>query len=201
MRRFPPFRSPRYLSPFPNVGRTTITIAHRLSTIKDAHQIFVMGDGLVLQQGTHSELLRDENGAYARLVHAQKLRESTETQDSELSSARASMDVEKKLREEQTINRKDTSRSLASEIMEKKKTLDPESGARETMPGFWYLIARMAMINKEAWRIYLVGAFFASRAYLWLLYRCSRLRCLLWSVTGLVYPAFGIVFGASLPTM
>ncbi|KAF9230695.1 P-loop containing nucleoside triphosphate hydrolase protein, partial [Melanogaster broomeanus] len=32
-------------------GRTTITIAHRLSTIKDADCIYVMGDGLVLEQG------------------------------------------------------------------------------------------------------------------------------------------------------
>ncbi|KAF9510735.1 hypothetical protein BS47DRAFT_1251322, partial [Hydnum rufescens UP504] len=38
-------------------GRTTITIAHRLSTIKDAGCIYVMGDGLVLEQGTHDELL------------------------------------------------------------------------------------------------------------------------------------------------
>ena len=42
---------------FISLGRTTITIAHRLSTIKDADCIFVMGDGLVLEQGTHSELL------------------------------------------------------------------------------------------------------------------------------------------------
>ncbi|KAF9242528.1 P-loop containing nucleoside triphosphate hydrolase protein [Melanogaster broomeanus] len=38
-------------------GRTTITIAHRLSTIKDADCIYVMGDGIVLEQGTHAKLL------------------------------------------------------------------------------------------------------------------------------------------------
>jgi ATP-binding cassette subfamily B (MDR/TAP) protein 1 len=57
-------------------GRTTITIAHRLSTIKDAECIYVMGDGMVLERGTHAELLRHEDGSYARLVQAQKLKES-----------------------------------------------------------------------------------------------------------------------------
>lgn len=57
-------------------GRTTITVAHRLSTIKDANCIYVMGDGALIESGTHDELLRDSDGAYARLVNAQKLRES-----------------------------------------------------------------------------------------------------------------------------
>ncbi|KIJ98323.1 hypothetical protein K443DRAFT_123728 [Laccaria amethystina LaAM-08-1] len=48
-------------------GRTTITIAHRLSTIKDASVVFVMGNGLIVEQGTHNELLQT-NGAYARLA-------------------------------------------------------------------------------------------------------------------------------------
>ncbi len=38
-------------------GRTTIAIAHRLSTIKDADCIYVMGQGRVLQQGSHDELM------------------------------------------------------------------------------------------------------------------------------------------------
>ena len=38
-------------------GRTTIAIAHRLSTVRDADQIVVLDDGLVVEQGTHEELL------------------------------------------------------------------------------------------------------------------------------------------------
>ncbi|KAF8990216.1 P-loop containing nucleoside triphosphate hydrolase protein [Cyathus striatus] len=60
-----------------SAGRTTITIAHRLSTVKNADDIYVMGDGQILEHGTHTELLRAE-GAYARLVRAQTLRESEE---------------------------------------------------------------------------------------------------------------------------
>jgi ATP-binding cassette, subfamily B, bacterial MsbA len=39
-------------------GRTTIVIAHRLHTVVDAHRIFVIEDGAVVESGRHDELLR-----------------------------------------------------------------------------------------------------------------------------------------------
>eukprot|EP01119_Soliformovum_irregulare_P012424 TRINITY_DN322_c0_g1_i4.p1 TRINITY_DN322_c0_g1~~TRINITY_DN322_c0_g1_i4.p1 ORF type:complete len:1246 (-),score=423.44 TRINITY_DN322_c0_g1_i4:17-3754(-) len=51
-------------------GRTTIVIAHRLSTIRDADQIAVIQDGIVVEKGTHSELLANE-GPYYNLVQKQ----------------------------------------------------------------------------------------------------------------------------------
>jgi len=38
-------------------GRTTFVIAHRLSTIRSADQILVLEDGVIVERGTHSELL------------------------------------------------------------------------------------------------------------------------------------------------
>jgi ATP-binding cassette, subfamily B, bacterial len=48
-------------------GRTTITIAHRLSTVRDADQIVVLDRGLLVERGTHEELL-ERRGMYAALV-------------------------------------------------------------------------------------------------------------------------------------
>ena len=51
-------------------GKTTITIAHRLGTIKDSDHIIVLHDGLVVQEGTHDELMRKE-GKYKAMTEAQ----------------------------------------------------------------------------------------------------------------------------------
>ena len=48
--------------------RTTIVIAHRLSTIKKADKIVVLSDGVVVEQGTHDELLLNTEGTYSALV-------------------------------------------------------------------------------------------------------------------------------------
>ncbi|KAF2258210.1 multidrug resistance protein 1 [Lojkania enalia] len=53
-------------------NRTTIVIAHKLSTVRNADNIAVMSDGIVVEQGTHNKLIKT-NGAYARLVRAQDL--------------------------------------------------------------------------------------------------------------------------------
>ena len=53
-------------------GVTTIVIAHRLSTIKNADQILVLDHGKVVESGTHSELVRLEDGVYSKLVANQE---------------------------------------------------------------------------------------------------------------------------------
>ena len=60
-------------------GRTVLAIAHRLSTLRHADKIHVLGDGQVLESGTHEELLRT-NGSYARLwaIQSTSSRESLE---------------------------------------------------------------------------------------------------------------------------
>lgn len=47
-------------------GRTSIVIAHRLSTIARLDRIMVLDDGKIAEQGTHSQLLR-QDGIYASL--------------------------------------------------------------------------------------------------------------------------------------
>jgi ATP-binding cassette subfamily B protein/subfamily B ATP-binding cassette protein MsbA len=51
-------------------NRTTIVIAHRLSTIRNADEICVMHEGLIVEQGRHEDLLA-LNGYYKRLCDMQ----------------------------------------------------------------------------------------------------------------------------------
>jgi len=48
-------------------GRTTFIIAHRLSTIRHANKIFVFDKGRIIEEGTHSQLLKINNGTYKKL--------------------------------------------------------------------------------------------------------------------------------------
>jgi len=50
--------------------RTTIIIAHRLSTIQNADRIIVLKDGEIIEQGTHSELIK-ASGEYSKLIQQQ----------------------------------------------------------------------------------------------------------------------------------
>ena len=45
-------------------GRTCIVIAHRLSTIRSADKIVVMQEGVVVEEGTHDELMARESFYY-----------------------------------------------------------------------------------------------------------------------------------------
>jgi ATP-binding cassette, subfamily B, bacterial MsbA len=50
-------------------GRSTLIIAHRLSTVRRADRVIVLEGGVIVEQGSHAQLLAG-NGLYARLHHA-----------------------------------------------------------------------------------------------------------------------------------
>ncbi|SFS82797.1 ABC transporter ATP-binding protein [Marininema halotolerans] len=52
-------------------GRTTIAIAHRLSTIQDADLILVLHQGMIVERGTHQELLAQQ-GLYHKMYLLQQ---------------------------------------------------------------------------------------------------------------------------------
>lgn len=132
-----------------------------------------MGDGLVLEQGTHSDLIA-AGGAYARLVQAQKLRENRENRgDSDNSSTdvEETNDIEKEAREEVPLGRKNTGHSLASEIIEQKKAAASTGESKEHDMGLFTLLHRMGGLVRDQRKKYLIGAVFA----------CSKWR--IWPAT------------------
>lgn len=53
-------------------NKTTLVIAHRLSTVVDAHEILVLESGVIVERGTHADLLARQ-GKYAQMWRLQKL--------------------------------------------------------------------------------------------------------------------------------
>jgi ATP-binding cassette subfamily B protein len=52
-------------------NRTTLVIAHRLSTIVGADEILVLDQGVIVERGTHEQLLA-HNGLYASMWNRQR---------------------------------------------------------------------------------------------------------------------------------
>lgn len=157
-------------------GRTTITIAHRLSTIKDADQIIVMSKGVILETGTHDQLLADENGAYSALVRAQALKEEVEGEDGghadeEDEQALLAQEAEE-ARHMAFIKRTGTGRSEASEILDRQHAEEDAKKPKEH--GVMYLLIRLVKEIPDAKWYYFIGT--------------------IWSIVlGMVYPVFAIV--------
>jgi ATP-binding cassette subfamily B (MDR/TAP) protein 1 len=138
------------------LGRTTIAIAHRLSTVKDADVICVLSEGLVLEQGSHDELLQ-ANGAYAGLVQAQKLKAQDDT-DIEDGTQTATPE-EKVANKEISIGRVDTGHSLASEIIKQRSESSADSKPKDL--SIFMLFVRMGRLSRKQWKNYVIGTIFS----------------------------------------
>ncbi|CAF1377577.1 unnamed protein product, partial [Rotaria sordida] len=76
-------------------GRTTIVIAHRLTTIQNAHQIYVLDNGTVIEKGTHETLMASEGGHYRVMVKHQQMATIDDDKDDMMSIQKAKEEDEK----------------------------------------------------------------------------------------------------------
>ncbi|NXG04871.1 MDR1 protein, partial [Sakesphorus luctuosus] len=151
-------------------GRTTIVIAHRLSTIRTADTIAGFEKGIVVEQGTHSELML-QKGVYYSLV-MQQVRVNLFIFF--LHFTKLAVDI---LGYEMT---KQDFHYVCSSSMHKKgfqlftKTLHCSKPNKENLPDVPY--SRILALNKPEWLYVLLGVIAAA-------------------VIGGVHPAFAVIFG------
>ena len=114
-----------------------------------------MGEGLVLESGTHSDLIQG-GGVYASLVQSQKLREGRERSENSVvldadASEESEHSIEKEICEEIPLDRKNTAHSLASEVLKQKKEAMGEKGKEKDFD-LIYLFKRMFLIVRDRWK-------------------------------------------------
>ncbi|XP_040449725.1 ATP-binding cassette sub-family B member 5 isoform X1 [Falco naumanni] len=176
-------------------GRTTIVIAHRLSTIRTADTIAGFEKGIVVEQGTHSELML-QKGVYYSLVMQQGC--SNNVQDdgtSEDSEDTGGEEYEENYRndlveeltlqdsfEESVIPGRGSIRRRSSRYKSKRRSSKKKSSGKkkkkeleeENLPVVPY--SRILALNKPEWLYVLLGVIAAA-------------------VSGGVHPAFAVIFG------
>ncbi|ORY70091.1 P-loop containing nucleoside triphosphate hydrolase protein [Pseudomassariella vexata] len=152
-------------------GRTTITIAHRLSTIKDAHNIVVMTQGTIVEQGTHDQLL-ERRGAYYNLVTAQniaKVNELTAEEQAEIDNeddklirkmsaqdgaAGSCENPQDDMRAK--LHRSTTQGSASS------RALQGHKAEEQKQYSLWVLIKLIASFNRTDWQWMVFGCFWSA---------------------------------------
>jgi ABC-type multidrug transport system ATPase subunit len=78
--------------------RTTIVIAHRLTTIQNAHHIYVLENGSVLEEGTHETLMAKEGSKYQEMVKRQQVERTNNDKDDFINIEQALKENEQSIR-------------------------------------------------------------------------------------------------------
>lgn len=82
-------------------GRTTVMIAHKLSTVVNADNIVVLNKGVIVEQGTHTELA-NLNGHYCRLLQAQGTSNDSSGRETPVEEEQISKAISRKLTRQST---------------------------------------------------------------------------------------------------
>nr|XP_019784490.2 phosphatidylcholine translocator ABCB4 isoform X8 [Tursiops truncatus] len=149
-------------------GRTTIVIAHRLSTIRNADVIAGFEDGVIVEQGSHKELMKKE-GVYFRLVNMQTL--GSQIQPEEFKVART--DENPAMGLARPIVRSSFHKSLRNS-RKYQNAFDVETiELDETVPPVSFM--KILKLNKTEWPYFVVGTLCAV-------------------ANGALQPAFSVIF-------
>ncbi|GCC29142.1 hypothetical protein chiPu_0007579 [Chiloscyllium punctatum] len=147
-------------------GRTTILIAHRLSTIRTADMIASFQNGVLVEQGTHAELMQQE-GVYHSLVLAQSFK-STEEEHKRTQNGEEQNEYEDLLCKRTLSNKSSTKSGNETET-----EVEENKAEEEKLRSVSFL--KLFKLNKSEWPYIFLGVIGAS-------------------INGATHPAFCIIF-------
>ncbi|XP_051818316.1 ATP-dependent translocase ABCB1 [Antechinus flavipes] len=155
-------------------GRTTIVIAHRLSTVRNADVIVGFENGVIVEQGNHDELMKQE-GVYFKLVTMQTTGNQIESEgdSDELKNEINTSEPVPKGFESRSLRRRSRCSSVKKTQTLEKKTTEEEKKLDENVPQVSFL--RILKMNKTEWPYFVVGTFCAI-------------------INGGLQPAFSVIF-------
>ncbi|KAM5303115.1 ATP-dependent translocase ABCB1 isoform 2-T2 [Glossophaga mutica] len=140
-------------------GRTTIVIAHRLSTIRNADVIAGFDNGVIVEKGTHEELMK-EKGVYFKLVTMQTKGNEIELENA-TGESKSEMDASEVSPRDSgsSLIRRKSSRGSIHATQGQEEKLSEKEGQNENIPpvGFW----KVMKLNAPEWPYFVVGIFCA----------------------------------------
>ncbi|KAM5158331.1 ATP-dependent translocase ABCB1-like [Mantella aurantiaca] len=178
-------------------GRTTIVIAHRLSTVRNADIIAGLNEGVIIEQGSHAELMKTSNGVYYNLVTMQVsgiyfpgcnaftsnynefMEEDLKTLEGEKEEENTYEEIEDNgIQSAMKITRRKSSRHSSfrkTSVKDEKKKVDADEDKEEVanLPPVSFL--KIMKLNKPEWPYFVVGIICAT-------------------INGGTQPAFAIIF-------
>ncbi|XP_006158809.1 multidrug resistance protein 1, partial [Tupaia chinensis] len=140
-------------------GRTTIVIAHRLSTVRNADVIAGFDDGVIVEKGSHEELMK-EKGIYFKLVTMQMVGNEIKLECStgESKSETDAIEMSAKNSGSSLRRRRSSHRSVCGSQNQDRELSTKEAEDENVPPvSFW----RILKMNLTEWPYFLVGIFCA----------------------------------------
>ncbi|KAB2634222.1 ABC transporter B family member 11-like [Pyrus ussuriensis x Pyrus communis] len=157
------------------INRTTVIVAHRLSTVRNADTIAVIHRGTIVENGPHSELVKDPEGAYSQLIRLQEVNntsDKTAVNDQERRSRVDSQNQSQIISHRRYVSRGSSRGGKTGVIPSQSHMIVPPEVS----------LRRLAYLNKPEIPVLLLATIAAI-------------------ANGVVFPIFGLVFGNVIKTL
>ncbi|BFG25063.1 hypothetical protein CerSpe_113370 [Prunus speciosa] len=140
------------------VNRTSVIVAHRLSTVRNADTIAIIHKGKMVERGSHSDLLKDLEGAYSHLIRLQEVNKGSEQTAEAQNKSEITTKCFRQLSQRMVLVRS-LSRNSSVGSMRENNTLqaDPEAPVLPLEQPPKISLRRLAVLNKPEIPVLLIG--------------------------------------------